>query len=188
MVAALRRTAAKSARCRSLPRCLPVIPADCAVPSPGGLDPGVLLSWKRHVFLECGMLYHQFELSGHFAVFFGDSIMFLVVAATLSVIWTGASGAGDAVEHRFWQKKGACLLETIHVVFKHIRTCRHSGSWASSCFLNSDYHYDYIVITYLPHKALAEVSKDKEPIGRGCAEFNWFENELMSDSSEVRFK
>ena len=80
------------------------------------------------------MLYHQFELSGHFAVFFGDSIMFLVVAATLSVIWTGASGAGDAVEHRFWQKKGACLLETIHVVFKHIRTCRHSGSWASSCF------------------------------------------------------
>ena len=84
------------------------------------------------------MLYHQFELSGHFAVFFGDSIMFLVVAATLSVIWTGASGAGDAVEHRFWQKKSACLLETIHVVFKHIRTCRHSGSWASSCLLCID--------------------------------------------------
>ena len=35
---------------------------------------------------------------------------------------------------------------------------------------------------------MAEVSKDKEPIGRECAEFNWFENELMSDSSEVRFK
>ena len=43
-------------------------------------------------------------------------------------------------------------------------------------------------VTYLPHKAVAEVSKDKEPIGRECAEFNWFENELMSDSSEVRFK
>ena len=43
-------------------------------------------------------------------------------------------------------------------------------------------------LTYLPHKAVAEVSKDKEPIGRECAEFNWFENELMSDSSEVRFK
>ena len=43
-------------------------------------------------------------------------------------------------------------------------------------------------ITYLPHKAVAEVSKDKEPIGRECAEFNWFESQLMSDSSEVRFK
>ena len=42
--------------------------------------------------------------------------------------------------------------------------------------------------TYLPHKAVAEVSKDKEPIGRGCVEFNWFESQLMSESSEVRFK
>ena len=48
--------------------------------------------------------------------------------------------------------------------------------------------YIYIYITYLPHKAVAEVSKDKELIGRECAEFSWFENELMSDSSEVRFK
>ena len=32
-------------------------------------------------------------------------------------------------------------------------------------------------LTYLPHKAVAEVSKDKEPIGRECAEFNWFENQ-----------
>ena len=45
-----------------------------------------------------------------------------------------------------------------------------------------------IIITYLPHEAVAEVSKDKEPIGRECAEFNWFESQLMSDSSEVRFK
>ena len=43
-------------------------------------------------------------------------------------------------------------------------------------------------LTYLPHKAVAEVSRDKEPIGRECAEFNWFESQLMSDSSEVRFK
>ena len=35
-----------------------------------------------------------------------------------------------------------------------------------------------VVLTYLPHKAVAEVSKDKEPIGRACAEFNWFESEL----------
>ena len=49
-------------------------------------------------------------------------------------------------------------------------------------------HIYHIYITYLPHKAVAEVSKDKEPIGRERAEFNWFENELMSDSSEVRFK
>ena len=43
-------------------------------------------------------------------------------------------------------------------------------------------------ITYLPHKAVAEVSKDKEPIGRECAEFNWFESRLMSDSNELRVK
>ena len=43
-------------------------------------------------------------------------------------------------------------------------------------------------LTYLPHKAVAEVSRDKEPIGRGCVEFKWFESQLMSDSSEVRFK
>ena len=43
-------------------------------------------------------------------------------------------------------------------------------------------------ITYLLHEAVAEVSKDKEPIGRGCVEFNWFESQLMSDSSEVRVK
>ena len=43
-------------------------------------------------------------------------------------------------------------------------------------------------ITYLPHEAVAEVSKDKEPIGRGCAEFNWFESQLMSDSNELRVK
>ena len=40
-------------------------------------------------------------------------------------------------------------------------------------------------ITYLPHKAAAEVSKDKEHIGRGRAEFNWFKSQLMSDSSEL---
>ena len=43
-------------------------------------------------------------------------------------------------------------------------------------------------ITYLPHKAVAEVSKDKEPIGREGAEFNWFETQLMSDSNELRVK
>ena len=45
-----------------------------------------------------------------------------------------------------------------------------------------------VLLTYLPHKAVAEVSKDKEPIGRECAEFNWSESRLMLDSSEVRFK
>ena len=43
-------------------------------------------------------------------------------------------------------------------------------------------------ITYLPHKAVAEVSRDKEPIGRRCVEFKWFKNQLMSDSSELRVK
>ena len=52
------------------------------------------------------------------------------------------------------------------------------------------YVYIHILlnITYLPHKAVAEVSKDKEPIGRGCAEFKWFESQLMSDSNELRVK
>ena len=46
----------------------------------------------------------------------------------------------------------------------------------------------FIIVTYLPHKAVAEVSKHKEPIGRECAEFNWFESQLMSDSNELRVK
>ena len=45
-----------------------------------------------------------------------------------------------------------------------------------------------IYITYLPHEAVAEVSKDKEPIGRERAEFNWFESQLMSDSNELTVK
>ena len=57
-----------------------------------------------------------------------------------------------------------------------------------SCFWNVFNINVLICFTYLPHKAVAEVSKDKEPIGRECAEFNWFESQLMSDSSEVRFK
>ena len=44
------------------------------------------------------------------------------------------------------------------------------------------------MLTYLPHKAVAEVSKDKEPIGKERAEFNWFESQLMSDSNELRVK
>ena len=47
---------------------------------------------------------------------------------------------------------------------------------------------DWELLTYLPHKAVAEVSKHKEPIGRERAEFNWFESQLMSDSNELRVK
>ena len=43
-------------------------------------------------------------------------------------------------------------------------------------------------ITYLPHEAVAEVSKDKEPIGRGRVGFKWFESQLMSDSSDLDVK
>ena len=43
-------------------------------------------------------------------------------------------------------------------------------------------------VTYLPHEAVAEVSKDKEPIGKGCAEWKWFESQLMSASNELKFK
>ena len=35
---------------------------------------------------------------------------------------------------------------------------------------------------------MAEVSNHKEPIGRRCVEFSWFECQLMSDSSELRVK
>ena len=48
--------------------------------------------------------------------------------------------------------------------------------------------YIYYHLTYLPHKAVAEVSKDKEPIRRGCVELNWFESQLISGSSELRLK
>ena len=51
------------------------------------------------------------------------------------------------------------------------------------------YIYIYMHVYYIStHKAVAEVSKDKEPIGRECAEFNWFESQLMSDSNELRVK
>ena len=43
-------------------------------------------------------------------------------------------------------------------------------------------------ITSLPHEAVAEVSKHKEPIGRRCVEFNWFKSQLMSDSNALRIK
>ena len=45
-----------------------------------------------------------------------------------------------------------------------------------------------LTVTYLPHKAVAEVSKHKEPMGRRCVEFNWFKSQLMSYSSEMRVK
>ena len=56
-------------------------------------------------------------------------------------------------------------------------------------YLSAIYLLDiYIYITYLPHKAVAEVSKDKEPIGRECADLNWFESQLVSDSNELGVK
>ena len=51
--------------------------------------------------------------------------------------------------------------------------------------------------TYLPHEAVAAVSKDKTPIGEKCEiqlvwisvdlGFNWFEVQLMCDSTDLRF-
>ena len=57
---------------------------------------------------------------------------------------------------------------------------RRPGVW--------ELRFERYKLTYLPHKAVAEVSKDREPIGRGCVELNWFESQLMSDSSELRVK
>ena len=44
------------------------------------------------------------------------------------------------------------------------------------------------VVTYLPHKVVAEVSRHMEPIGRGRVEFKWVESQLMSGSNGLRFK
>ena len=100
---------------------------------------------------------------------------------------------------RFTVPCSATLLKLRHILTKVTGCCSILGwSWASvtSCgsiililsYLNIVNISIYIYITYLPHEAVAEVSKDKEPIGRGCAEFNWFESQLMSDSNELRFK
>ena len=43
--------------------------------------------------------------------------------------------------------------------------------------------HNYFFI-YLPHKVVAEVFNYKEPIGRGCMAFNWFENNLMLDLTD----
>ena len=55
----------------------------------------------------------------------------------------------------------------------------HRDYNVSSCMFSCHF------ITYLPHKAVAEVSKDKEPIGKGWAEFKWFESQLMSAESQM---
>ena len=42
------------------------------------------------------------------------------------------------------------------------------------------------MLTYLPHKAAAEVAKNREPIGRGCA---WVCGvQVVRKSVDVRFK
>ena len=75
-----------------------------------------------------------------------------------------------------YQNHASCFLYFLHInrpsQVNQVQICYYSGN----------------KITYLPHKAVAEVSKDKEPIGRECAEFNWFESQLMSDSNELRVK
>ena len=45
------------------------------------------------------------------------------------------------------------------------------------------YIYIFIFLTYLPQKAVAEVSKDKEPIGRGACGV-----QLIRKSIEIRLK
>ena len=68
------------------------------------------------------------------------------------------------------------------------RVCQPQSYAYRVCVSQFAVQHTHTLITYLPHKAVAEVSKDKEPIGRERAEFNWFESQLMSDSNEVRFK
>ena len=55
--------------------------------------------------------------------------------------------------------------------------CLHKDRSMKTCSV--EWNNNNSELTYLPHKAAAEVSKDKEPIGRECAEFNWFESQLI---------
>ena len=96
----------------------------------------------------------------------------------------------DKQQRDFLKKlpKVVVLQMILPYVRQHVeaRYVYHEHTSDRCVFVYGDFISHYI--TYGPHKAVAEVSKDKEPIGRGCAEFNWFESQLMSDSSEVRFK
>ena len=80
----------------------------------------------------------------------------------------------ESVREHFAAK--SCLMQVIH-----FPDCALDAWCAQVASLR-------VLLTYLPHKAVAEVSKDKEPIGRERAEFNWFESQLMSDSNELRVK
>ena len=52
----------------------------------------------------------------------------------------------------------------------------------------SDLQQNKVRIQYPPHKALAEVAKDKGPIGRECADLNWIESQLMTDQNKLGVK
>ena len=85
----------------------------------------------------------------------------------------------------WWERSGGDVsnakTQGLRTYFHMTRVCKGQQKG----IIRQDTKY---ILTYLPHKAVAEVSKDKEPIGRECAEFNWFESQLMSDSNELRFK
>ena len=108
-----------------------------------------------------------------------------------------------------WYEKGGvkcnhfwCQVDGFHVVLRlggmSVMTRESDGKgtwityiWSTRKCAGPKFHkltINRLYITYLPHKAVAEVSKNKEPIGRECAEFNWFESQLMSDSNELRVK
>ena len=85
---------------------------------------------------------------------------------------------------------GGCfgtLVLLVALLPLNLKSALGCSSGPSTCSQHISFE-TLIILTYLPHKAVAEVSKDKEPIGRECAEFNWFESQLMSDSNELRVK
>ena len=98
-----------------------------------------------------------------------------------------------ALEATFAQFLPAKISPVTHLccetsLLSNIDAARPSGNFQYSRKLELPNSKLPLIITYLPHKAVAEVSKNEEPIGKERAEFNWFESQLMSDSNELRVK
>ena len=67
-------------------------------------------------------------------------------------------------------KKTCLFAVTVSVMFQHIRTCRHSGSWASSCFFHHLLHgFLSLMMIMTKHNHSLQISRVMIQIGTKCS-------------------
>ena len=91
---------------------------DTRRPRPRFVDACIYVSWtKRLMSKKVVIVVKDVQISF-------SSGQVLLALATHLLLWSIA-----------FDKKTCLFAVTVSVMFQHIRTCRHSGSWASSCFI-----------------------------------------------------